>query len=445
MGNIYTSGFTFTLPIKTTDKVVFTQQTDGNTVNLIYSYKVNNNETIAGVAASRNIKDQNFKINPNINKNIFYVDKLDAALKSREVKTLLDKSFTETAYDQNRNKVESTDPRVQNALLIPKQAIAEINSIDIPYEKGAAPRVNFEDLVYPQKMSNQDYILFNILRYNKRKISTTNLFTFDTRYDAQKSLDQLTDSNNQKLLLKGSIRLPIQSGISDSNSVAWNEDKMNILELGAAGISNALQEGTGINELLDGMIGETKDNGERQVLEGFKQSIISWAARRASNPGSDTDSFFSRISGAIYNPNLELLFNGPNLRSFNFTFRMTPRSKEEGIIVRKIIRTFKQTSAVQRGVGDIFLKAPFVYSIKYIYVDGKNNSSEHSAINRIKICALQNMTVNYIPDGTYMTYDDSTMTCYELTLSFTELEPIYADDYRNRLNNYNIKNNDIGF
>jgi hypothetical protein len=445
MGNIYTSGFTFTVPIKTKDKLVFKQQTDGKTVNLIYSYKSTNNETIVGVAASRDIKDQNFKINSNINKNIFYVDKLDEALKSREVKTLLDKSFTDNSYDQNENKVESTDPRVQNSLLIPKQAIAEINSVDVPYEKGAEPRVNFENLVYPQKMSNQDYILFNILRYNKRNISTTNLFTFDTRYDAQKSLNQLTDSNNQKLLLKGSIRLPIQSGISDTNSVAWEGEPMNILQLGAAGISNALQEGTGINELLDGLIGETKDNGERQVLDGFKQSIIAWAARRATNPGSDTDSFFSRISGAIYNPNLELLFNGPNLRSFNFTFRMTPRSKEEGAIVRKIIRTFKQTSAVQRGVGDIFLKAPFVYSIKYIYVDGKNNSSEHSAINRIKICALQNMTVNYIPDGTYMTYDDSTMTCYELTLSFTELEPIYADDYRNRLNNYNIKNDDIGF
>ena len=33
-----------------------------------------------------------------------------------------------------------------------------------------------------------------------------------------------------------------------------------------------------------------------------------------------------RTAGVTLNPNLELLFKGPNLRTFNFNFRFTPRS-----------------------------------------------------------------------------------------------------------------------
>ena len=56
-----------------------------------------------------------------------------------------------------------------------------------------------------------------------------------------------------------------------------------------------------------------------------------------------------RTSGVIENPNLEL-FSGPGLRVFNFTIRSTPRSSDESIMIRQIIRTFKQRMAVKRNV-----------------------------------------------------------------------------------------------
>ena len=43
----------------------------------------------------------------------------------------------------------------------------------------------------------------------------------------------------------------------------------------------------------------------------------------------------------------------------------------------------------------------------------------------------KSVNVNYIPDGSYMTFNDSaaTMTAYTMSLSFTEMEPLYYDDY----------------
>ena len=44
--------------------------------------------------------------------------------------------------------------------------------------------------------------------------------------------------------------------------------------------------------------------------------------------------------------------------------------------------------------------------------------------------AMTNLNVNYTPDGTYMTYNETgSLTSYDLQMSFGELEPIYADEF----------------
>ena len=65
------------------------------------------------------------------------------------------------------------------------------------------------------------------------------------------------------------------------------------------------------------------------------------------------------------------------------------------------------------------------------------NGREHPFLNKIKVCALMNMQVDYTPDGSYMTYDDGSMTSYNLTMTFGELNPIYQEDFKN--------SNDMGF
>ena len=45
------------------------------------------------------------------------------------------------------------------------------------------------------------------------------------------------------------------------------------------------------------------------------------------------------------------------------------------------------------------------------------------------MCAMTNFAVNYVPDGTYMTLPDSSMTAYEIGLSLQEMDPILDSDY----------------
>ena len=82
---------------------------------------------------------------------------------------------------------------------------------------------------------------------------------------------------------------------------------------------------------------------------------------------------------------------------------------------------------------EMFLKSPDVFRLQYIFKDG----GQHPFLNKIKLCALQSLDVQYTPDGSYMTYDDGSMTSYNLQLNFSELNPIYDTDFKGT--------NDTGF
>ena len=123
---------------------------------------------------------------------------------------------------------------------------------------------------------------------------------------------------------------------------------------------------------------------------------------------------------------MELLFNGPQLRTFQLNFSLSSREPKESKNIRNIIRFFKQGMSVKRSTTDLFLQSPHTFQIKYNY-----KGSEHPWINKIKECALTGCTVNYTPAGSYATFIDGAMTSYEIGLQFAELEAIYDDDYKN--------------
>ena len=82
--------------------------------------------------------------------------------------------------------------------------------------------------------------------------------------------------------------------------------------------------------------------------------------------------------------------------------------------------------AVLETTDKLFLKAPNVFQIRYVY---GNTNKDHPGLNRIKECALKSFNVDYNPDNTYMTFEDGTMTAYRITMQFQELLPVTDSDY----------------
>lgn len=266
--------------------------------------------------------------------------------------------------------------------------------------------------------SGQDLLKIEILRYNGAEL-VPNDFSTKRRAFGNKDAKGAEQSS-------GTIYLGLQASISDQNTINWGPDTMTALDMSLqAGFLNLVDNG---GQALPGVVKafETRFGGDNtQASFGVLKAYL---AKQAANTGSGGGNLFTRLTGAIVNPNMELLFNGPQLRSFTFTFNMTPRGAVEAESVKKIINALKKTSAVQLGIGELFLKTPFIYRLTYL----TEGLKPHPSLNRIKECALMNISVDYTPANVYMTYNDTdkTMTSYSMQLQFSELDPIYGDDYK---------------
>jgi len=215
----------------------------------------------------------------------------------------------------------------------------------------------------------------------------------------------------------GSVILPVTQ-VADKNQVGWGGERMNAADAALAGLA--------LDTISRGAEGfETKAKDILKAAQAEKEGIKASVATAFAQAATGTRGLLARTEGAIINPNFELLFNGPKLRSFAFTYRMSARSEPETQTIMQIIRMFKQSMAVQRSTANLFLKAPNTYKLTF----RKSTDAAHNFLPKVKECALTNFNVNYVPDGTYATFENSSMVAYEIQFQFSELEPIYNDDY----------------
>ena len=231
----------------------------------------------------------------------------------------------------------------------------------------------------------------------------------------------------------GYIFLPVPENIQDSNDVEWGEDSINGLAAKGFGmVKGAMQSGPidGVGKMIGGTAKGIADLAGDESAQGLTMSFFASKAVGIMGGNTSVEAMLSRSQGQVLNPNMELLFKGVTLRGFSFDFDLAPRDKKEAETIKNIIRTFKMnmnarnSSSGSENSSGLFIKSPNVFQLTY-----KTGSSNHKFLHKFKPMALKNMSVNYTGAGTYATYDDTTPIHMKLSLSFQELNPIYAEDY----------------
>tara|TARA_Y100001963_G_scaffold156361_1_gene249758 strand:- start:785 stop:2119 length:1335 start_codon:yes stop_codon:yes gene_type:complete len=271
----------------------------------------------------------------------------------------------------------------------------------------------FGSYVFPKSLredKGQDFLKIDMMKYEPKKFSKDS-FSFTERSHKEK------DTNNRSI---GSVILPIPGGIQDGQSVTWGESSMSPIDMAKANIAL-----TGVTEGLGAAAAET-GNMARNIASSFgdnQDALAAVIAGMAAGAGN----MLTRTTGAIANPNMELLFGGPSLRTFSFQFQLAPRDKDEAMEAVKIIRFFKQGMAPIRTKSMLFMKSPHTFRLSYRNSKGK----QHKYLNKFKECALGTFGVNYAPNGNYSTYTDGVPTAYQISMTYRELNPIYNDDYGN--------------
>ena len=283
---------------------------------------------------------------------------------------------------------------------------------------------------YPREIIDEsdDYIRISVVNYKPPGFGSREGFRLKSSDD--ESLDL---TNNLKTAVC-SIILPMPQQIQDAKTVEWGESKMNSIAAAAGGAAgNGLLSSNPIESIVDSVI---KGGGNLMNVAGnAKESLAKGFGAAAVNTligQENIDPFeaVTRQTGSVLNQNQELLFRGVSLRSHQFSWTLTPRSKAEADEIKNIIRIFKssmsakkQGAVADKGAG-IFIQSPDVYQLQYF-----SGKKPHPFLNVFKICALASLSVDYTATGTYATYADGTPIQVSLGLTFQELTPVYAEDY----------------
>ena len=273
--------------------------------------------------------------------------------------------------------------------------------------------------IFPETMrvsgNNQDFLKIDMMKYQPNEIKVQDL-GFSDREMNRKSI--------------GTVVLPIPGGIKDQQQVSWASDSMDATAIALSDIAlTTITEGVGAGiGAAEGAVGRAGSN-----ISDIKKALSANIAGAAAG----ANRLLTRQTGAIMNPNMELLFDSPQMRTFTFSFLLSPRSKKEAGDIVKIIRFFKQGMAPIRSKSRLFLRSPHTFRLAYKYrertpslgAEKNNPATDHKFLNKFKECAMNGFGVDYTPNGQYSTYEDGSMTAYQVTMNFQEIAPIYNDDY----------------
>ena len=296
---------------------------------------------------------------------------------------------------------------------------------------------------YPSDMNtSQDH--FKIMRYNYQR---KDLNASKPRRNVVQKVDGVErtvsvagDSVVGSKLL-GSILLPMPK-VTDVNGVEWGKSELTISGLAALGaVDIATQQGKFAGKSEEEKQRDANIKKELTDLRGISPSgssaknfasatytqIVSKLAGFAFGTDLDADTYLARSGGRVLNPNAEMLFQGPVIRDFSFSFLMIARNKKEGDEIRRIIR-FLKLGMAPKFRNTTYLKNPDIFMLQYKSGGGQNDVL--NTVNRFNPggLALTTMAVDYAPNGYWSAYKDSQPVAVKMDLSFTELRPIYEQD-----------------
>ena len=362
-------------------------------------------------------------------------------------------------YDQS-TQVKTLKPEIQGS--IDAANANALNNLSTKGQASAKSQRRGGILRYPLEAltGSTDYLQINIIEYKRQPNQLTRPTGFGANTLTSAAGGTTSGSLARRSVINdGSILLQVPSNVQDGNAVNFGDSSMNTIVGAAAGvIGNVMTTGgdelaklnkQGLSKTLENFGKGVKDDftkrfensqGLGQAAQDFMNSKLTSSALGVFGGNVSAQQLLARQKGQIFNPNLELLFDAPTLRSFTFSFKMTPRSHQEAKQCKLIIRSFKQNMAPkanleggQVGGTGIFLKTPNIFELTY-----KRGSRDHPFLHKFKQCFLTNFGVNYTAEGTHTTYDDSTPVSMTMDMTFKEIEPIYDTDYKD-------SDNSVGF
>jgi hypothetical protein len=288
-------------------------------------------------------------------------------------------------------------------------------------------------LKYPGDLAQEhaDWVGFQFFKYNGAFQSTGAAGAAPTTAGFLASYNALSTTQYERSELP-TIGLYMPEDISANYSATWGGRDFS--PLGAAMLRSV---GQSINSQTNTSL-EDFTKAAANSVDNLKGGLIPWFAAKAvagamnivpgMGGGVTTNDVLASTQGSILNPNTEVLYSAPQLRTFGLTFKMVPRNEAESDIIRTICNSFKKASlpkATSRSGGDArnLIGVPDIVKITFYHKDKVNKW-----VSQFKHCAIGGVDINYTPDGAWSTYRTGAPVAVTLGLQFSELKLLFSEE-----------------
>ncbi len=139
----------------------------------------------------------------------------------------------------------------------------------------------------------------------------------------------------------------------------------------------------------------------------------------------------SGVSGTIINPNVEMMYESPELRGFQLRFRMQARNQGESQSIRELCYQFKKAMLASYGgqtMGGKLDAGGFITVPKICQVSFMTGGALNEYVPQYKPCAITQVDINFTPDGAWASTFDGAPVATELAITFKETKIIYAQE-----------------
>jgi len=216
-----------------------------------------------------------------------------------------------------------------------------------------------------------------------------------------------------------SIVLPMPKELTDTHQHELDNIMMGFLPRAAAGL------GIGFNNFSNSIASKFKDTRAKRTTgqsegalgELFNAATLGLGGALAEVGAYSFDSLRARI-GVGLNPNVETIYAAPKQRSFQFTFELYIKSREESTIVKDFINRIKQHSYPLSvlGIGgqsQLYLNPGEVY---FEFCGRYRNNLFRS----LRPCIITNIQVQYSNQDQYQHFEDGSSIVYIVSIQLVE-------------------------
>lgn len=263
------------------------------------------------------------------------------------------------------------------------------------------------------------------------------------------------------------VILNVPQKVVENHSQNWNNAALG--ELTPDSISRLISpfrtenQGTPL-PMLD-QIGEVGNLGirfaEQKALEAAVKGMQTMGAS-----GITPNGILSATGGIVYNPNLEILYEGPDFRTFNFQFVLFNKSEGDAQEIYNIVEWFREQSVPSlnnradfgNGSGaaggdsnrpdtdtgntpssagwSFNSKSRFLAQPPFILMTYKRGAGDHPFMRPLLPAALNSVSVDYTPTGNYTVMNDfdsrdkATTVAANITIQLTERTNLTYEDLK---------------